>query len=201
VSPDPRDLWTSDDCARWSDALAQYEASVAARGERLPALDAWYRNELPTQIAGRVPPHLTAPELVRIAEWKMKRGVWRGRNLALIRRNDDAAVVLASGQAFAASEPRAAVNHLCALEGVGPATASAVLAAGRPALFPFFDEDAAAVAVGPPVAFTVPYYLRYAEALRARAVDLSRGCPGSIWTPELVGRALWAAHRVQSRPA
>ena len=38
-----------------------------------------------------------------------------------------------------------------------------------------------------PVAFTLPYYLRFADALRERAKQL-----GGRWTPVLVERALWA---------
>ena len=67
--------------------------AVAARGERLPALDAWYRQELPALNAARAHAHVTREELVRVAEWKMKRGVYRARNLMLARGNDDEAVV------------------------------------------------------------------------------------------------------------
>jgi hypothetical protein len=188
-------LWAADDCTAWRAALAGYPAGVAARGERLPALDAWFRDELPALVGARTPRQVTHEELVRVTEWKMKRGVWRARNLALVRGNDPAAVEAASREAFArAAEPRAAIERLVELAGVGPATASAVLAAGEPAAFPFFDEDVAAAIPGlGPVAFTVPYYLRYAEALRGRAAALGRACPDGAWTAELVGRALWAA--------
>jgi hypothetical protein len=82
----------------------------------------------------------------------------------------------------------APITALTALAGVGPATASAVLAAAAPAHYPFFDELVAAQvpALGP-VKWTLGYYARYADALRERARQLGGG-----WTPAAVERALWA---------
>lgn len=186
-------LWRAADAQAWAAALAAYPAMVAARGQRLPELDQWYSQQLPALIAARPEPHVTADELVRITEWKMKRGVWRARNLALVRGNDPEVVIAPSTAAFArADQPRAAVQSLTALAGVGPATASAVLAAAFPAHYPFFDEEAAAAAGLTPVAFTIPFYLRYAQVLRDRAAILTSSC-ATPWTADQVGRALWAA--------
>ena len=67
--------------------------------------------------------------------------------------------------------------------------ASAVLAAARPDIYPFFDEVVAQQIPGlGPVAFTPAYYGRYADRLRARAGELGGG-----WTAHAVGQALWAA--------
>lgn len=190
------DLWACRDCEPWRLALAGYRRAVATRGDRLPVLDDWYSRDLPGIIAGRSPPHLTADELVRVTEWKMKRGVWRARNLALVQTNDPAAVVRASAAAIAAArDPRTAIERLGALDGVGPATASAALAAARPEDYAFFDEEVAATMpdLGP-VRFTVPYYLRYLRALRERADQLAANC-GTRWTADLVGRALWTRSR------
>jgi hypothetical protein len=188
-------LWTSDDCVRWRAALDAYPARVAARDERLPELDAWYRDELPRAIAARSPSFVTLDELVRIATWKMKRGVWRGRNLALVRGNDAALVERLTRDAFSRPGPREPLRALEPLAGVGPATASAVLSPALPDRFPFFDEDVAAQipSLGA-VAFTAPYYERYAAALIARAAGLRARC-GPAWTAELVGRALWSEAR------
>ena len=60
-------LWKSDDLADWKSALDSYTAVVAAQGvASLPALDQWYRDELPDAIAGRRRPHVTHAELVRV---------------------------------------------------------------------------------------------------------------------------------------
>jgi hypothetical protein len=184
------DLWSADAPDAWRDALARYD-DVVARQEvaRLPALDRWYRDELPPAIAARTPAHVTLDELVRLTEWKMARGVWRAPNLVLVRGNDADAVGATSADALArVPHPTAPIKALATLAGVGPATASAVAAAHAPALYPFFDELVAAQvpALGK-VAWTLGYYARYAAALRERAARLGEG-----WTPVMVERALWA---------
>ena len=183
-------LWLNRSADAWRDALATYEDVVARQGvARLAELDRWYRDELPGAIAARRAPHVTHDELVRLTEWKMARGVWRAPNLVLVRGNAPDDVVRWSFQAIAAApHPKAPIVTLAKLAGVGPATASAVVAASHPAVYPFFDELVAAQAphLGS-VKWTVGYYVKYADALRARAAEL-----GDNWTPVDVERALWA---------
>jgi hypothetical protein len=177
--------------ATLSTALARYDDVVAAQGSaKLVELDRWYHRELPGAIAARRTPHLTLAELTRLTEWKMSRGVWRAPNLVLVRSNAAEAVQEVSAAALAlAPHPTRPVAMLAKeLKGVGPATASAVVAAMRPDVYPFFDELVAEqLAVLGPVAWTLSYYARYAEALRERAAAL-----GGEWTPAALERALWA---------
>ena len=44
-----------------------------------------------------------------------------------------------------------------------------------------------------PVAWTAPYYVRYAAALYERAAALRSACPDHAWTAQDVEQALWAA--------
>jgi hypothetical protein len=183
------DLWSNSDPQVWRAAQERYPAVIAAQGvARLPALDRWYQDELPATIAPRHPPYVTVDELIRTTEWKMARGVWRQRNLLLVRSNPPAAVEEASGAAFAAApDPLKPIRLLAELHGVGPATASAIAAAFAPAVYPFFDELVANQIPGlGAVDFTLRYYARYAEALRQRAAQL-----GGDWTPARAERALW----------
>lgn len=184
-------LWSADLGPEWNAALASYEDVLARQGvARLPELDRWYRDELPAAVASRQPAHVTHAELVRVTEWKMARGVWRGRNLALVRGNDAALVARTSAAALAAMpHPTAPIAGLAELAGVGPATASAVAAVAAPDIYPFLDELVSAqVPLAGKLTYTVGYYARYASALRERAAKL-----GSPWTPVLVERALWAS--------
>jgi hypothetical protein len=183
-------LWTADAPARWTDALSRYEAVIAAQGvTSLPAHDRWYQHELSTAIAARATPHVTHGELVRLTEWKMARGEWRARNLVLVRGNTERDVERITSEALAlAPHPTKPIAMVATLAGVGPATASAVLAAHRPSHYSFFDELVAAqVPTLGPVRWTLGYYARYADALRERAAAL-----GGEWTPAMLERALWA---------
>jgi hypothetical protein len=183
-------LWSSPDPARWRLALRRYDAVIASQGvTKLPDRDRWYRTELPEAIAARKPRYVTHPELVRLTEWKMSRGKWRARNLVLVKGNATETVKAVSAAGLAlAPHPTAPISKIAELEGVGPATASAVAAAAEPGIYPFFDEVVAEQIPGlGPVAFTLGYYARYADCIRERATTL-----GSRWTPVMVERALWA---------
>jgi hypothetical protein len=184
------DLWAATKEASWRAALDAYDGVVAAQGvARLPVLDAWYQRELPVLIRSRSPMHVALDELARLTEWKMARGEWRARNLVLVRGNDPDAVVQASTEAFAAMpHPTKPIARIAELDGVGPATASAVVAAIAPAGYPFFDELVAAQVPGLGIVkWTHGYYAKYATALRERADALGHG-----WTASAVERALWA---------
>lgn len=183
-------LWASDERKLWKAALESYPAVIEGQGvARLPELDRWYREDLPAAIAGRKTPHVTHDELVRVTEWKMARGIFRPRNLVLVRGNAPALVEKTSTAALAAiPDPKRPVALLAELAGVGPATASAIAAAAAPDVYPFFDELVGAQVPGlGTVAFTPVYYAKYAAALRARADELGDG-----WTPVTVEQALWA---------
>lgn len=183
------DLWNAP-AASWRSALGRYEPVVAAQGvARLAELDRWYHDELPARLRDRATPHATLDELARLTEWKMARGVWRAPNLVRVRGNPPALVEEATREGLAlVPHPTAPIARVASLDGVGPATASALLAAFAPATYPFFDELVAAQvpALGV-VKWTLGYYARYADALRDRASAL-----GGDWTPAMVERALWA---------
>jgi hypothetical protein len=195
-------VWQENDCAQWQKWLDTYDTAISALGkEKLVNLDKWFREELPATILERAPPCIHHDELQGIAAWKMHRGSWRERNRQLIAAIPPEKVEEVSREAFAAiPDPRKPVAILSTLPGVGPATASAALAACAPHVYPFFDELVAAFIPGlGPVAFTMPYYLKYASALRERADQLNATCADKSsttalhkWTPHDVAQALWA---------
>ncbi len=184
------DLWSTDSADAWKQQLERYSSTIDRQQvAALPDRDRWYREELPEAIAARAGAHITHAELVRLTEWKMARGVWRARNLVLVKGNEPQLVEATSAAALTEiPHPTKPISILARLAGVGPATASAVAAAVAPEIYPFFDELVAAQIPGlGPVAFTMSYYGKYAAELRDRARAL-----GGDWTPVLVERALWA---------
>lgn len=189
-------LWNNEHCADWQAVLEKYPEIIHAQLVRgLDELDAWYRSDFPRLVAARKPAYITRTELEQVTTWKMKRGVWRERDRLLLAGNPPAVIKKTSREAFAAvPDPRKPISILSGLAGVGPATASAVLAGYSPALFPFFDE---LVAQQIPnlgaIAFTAAYYQRYAAALRERAAKLNEHRESRVWTAHEVSQALWAA--------
>lgn len=184
-------LWSARASDAWNSSLHSYAAVIERQGvAKLPEVDAWYRDELPGLIASRRLVHITLPELIRITEWKMHRGVWRAPNLVRVRSNPPETVIEVTVRGLArCPHPTQPLGEIASLDGVGPATASAVAAAFLPNVYPFFDELVAAqIPELGPVKWTLGYYAKYAGHLRMRAADI-----GTEWTPVMVERALWAS--------
>ena len=184
-------LWSALASDAWTDALSAYPSVIAQQGvAKLPELDTWYRDELPGTIASRRLVHVTLRELVRVTEWKMYRGVWRAPNLIRVKNNPAETVIETTVRGFARTpHPTQPIGEIASLDGVGPATASALVAALLPSVYPFFDELVAAqIPDLGAVKWTLGYYAKYAERLRARAAEL-----GDAWTPVMVERSLWAS--------
>ncbi|XP_055265038.1 uncharacterized protein LOC129545203 isoform X2 [Moschus berezovskii] len=196
-------LWSCADPSRWAAVLECRGAVLRARAGpqgRLEALDRWYREELPAAIKARAEKHVTRDELERLLAWKLARGRFRPRLQQLVAANTPELVVQRSAAAFRLlPDMHAAVMALCALRGVGPATASAVLAAGAPEVAAFMSEEAVAAVPGlPALQDTVKHYLLYLSRVQERATALSQDslCPSlgsafGLWTPHYVETALW----------
>ena len=185
-----KDLWSDENLDLWQAALDTYDDVISRQGsKRLRSHDRWYRQELPSTINSRRPPFVTLDELAKTTEWKMARGAWRQRNLILVRSNAPELVEETSQEAFSSiPDAKKPISILSRLSGVGPATASAVVAAAAPERYPFFDDIVAGQIEGlGKMGFTSSFYSRYSEAIRDRAGRLGEG-----WTPAMVERALWA---------
>merc|ERR1712165_660796 len=132
--------------SKYQEALQAKADSKNSKSEVLLKLDKWYQNELPKKIKSRgKESHLTHEELVQLIKWKLARGVFRPRLKDLIQMNTPRVVIQESKKAFRAifkrNDLEAAMGALSNLKGVGPAMASAVLAAGCPELAPFMADE------------------------------------------------------------
>lgn len=186
----------STNVAAWKEALSSYDATLQSLSQKktdLLLLDSFYRTQLPHLLCQRRPdPFLTQPELHRLMQWKLSRGKWRPRLLDFVALLDGAAVESASRRAFAAlPDLAAAISALASLKGVGPATASAVLAAYAPDVAPFMSDEAMVAAVGNAKDYTLKQYLLFAGKLQKKAKELS--AESEVFTPSDVERALWSS--------
>ncbi|GAA6021726.1 hypothetical protein JCM11491_001394 [Sporobolomyces phaffii] len=148
---------------------------------------------------------LTQEGLETLMTWKLARGKWRPRLQQLVASNDAATVEDATridpAQFPAADfeDVKASMTRFCTLKGVGPATASAILALYDPRNEPFMsdqamtyvgsrsdDDDADAAAARIKLEYTVKAWHRYRAQMQLRRDD-------EEWnTVEDLERALWS---------
>lgn len=137
----------------------------------LVELDGWYRGELRDSMETRRAENeegnafLTLEEVEKLMQWKLavrsflpltaekctltsssslsQRGKWRPRLQQLVSSNPSSSVHSCTSTASLPSLPRAsALKELSTLKGLGPATASAVLALWYPSTEPFMSDEA-----------------------------------------------------------
>lgn len=191
-------LFGCEEAAAWRRAFDKYwdvvEARVKGGKPKLLQLDKWYQEELPALISSRSEKHLTQSELVKLMEWKLTRGKFRPKLQQLVASNGDDAVRECSRKAFGLlPDVQAAVAALSALKGVGPATASAVLAAGAPESAAFMSDEAMESVPGlKPIQYTAKHYALYLQKMAAQSAKLNKTDPQQGWTPHRVELCLWA---------
>lgn len=148
---------------------------------------------------------MSKDQLVRLVDWKLRRGKWRPRLLDYAKAAADEAVSDSSLRCFAILANRQQANNECTadtlkasmaaimeLKGVGAATASAIISAAD-ASVPFMSDDALSTCLGSRD-YTVTAAVRLMEAVQKKARALSRhGDAERKWTSRDVERCLFAA--------
>lgn len=199
----------------------RYKASVSSRapqgGETLAELDEWYQalphlaslNDLASSIHDK-------PSLVRLMRWKLAREKHRPMLLSLIASNPPAVCTevlrraaerllshhtlsLSSSSSFPASEllnaVQATMKILAELRGVGPATASAIVAAWVP--HGIFQSDELALnllGTHTKIEYTWPFYKRfYADAVQClqRVSSAEEHSSAAVQTGRDLERVAW----------
>ncbi|XP_031372510.1 uncharacterized protein LOC116187722 isoform X3 [Punica granatum] len=166
----------------WREALSAYSARIESLNKPdLVSLDSFYRHQLPPLLRGRNPnPHITKSELSQLMKWKLTRGKWslcfsaeiefRPRLMDFVSSLDEGTVKSASQKAFQAlPDISKVVSELTVLKGVGPATASAILAAYAPEVAPFMSDEAMEAALGSSKDYSLKQYMLFVEKLQAKA--------------------------------
>merc|ERR1712142_1157429 len=181
--------------SKYQDALQAKADSKNSKSEVLLKLDKWYQNELPKKIKSRgKEAHLTHEEIVQLIKWKLARGKFRPRLKDLIQMNTPRVVMQETKKAFRAIDKKkdleAAVSAPSNLKGVGPAMASAVLAAGAPEIAPFMaDELLMSMPEVEGIDYTMKEYMKLVEKTN-ECVDRLNAQGGS-WNTHKVEMAVW----------
>jgi len=180
---------------KYQEALNAKAYAKSSKPETLLKLDKWYQTELPKKIKSRgTDAFLTHDEIVQTIKWKLARGQFRPRLKDLVQMNTPRVVMQETKKAFRAiykkKDLEAAVLALSNLKGVGPAMASAVLAAGAPEVAPFMaDECLLSMPDIEGIDYTTKEYLKLVEKTNECVQRLNS--QGGQWTPHKVELALW----------
>ncbi|XP_017274053.1 uncharacterized protein zgc:112496 [Kryptolebias marmoratus] len=192
-------LFACEKPAAWRSVYEKYWDVVEANAKgkkpgKLLELEKWYQEELPSLISSRPDKHVTQSELVKLMEWKLIRGKFRPRLQQLAASNSEDVVQKCSRKAFSLlPDVQAAIAELSSLKGIGPATASAVLAAGAPQLTAFMSDEAVESVPGlKPIQYTAKHYALYLDKMAARSAKLNKVDPQQNWTPHRLEMCLWA---------
>ncbi|KAL3199523.1 hypothetical protein MRX96_013847 [Rhipicephalus microplus] len=180
--------------SQWSYVLSMYKEVLKQKAalrtkkggpEELIKLDAWYQEQLPKTIQARKDKHLVHEELVKIMKWKLMRGKYRPQLLDLVRINTELAVKSTSKKAFRKlPNLSGAITALTNLKGIGPATASAILAAAFPEQAPYMADESMLSTPGVEATdYTLAEYLNYAERIKTCTEQLAQKDPNGTWTP------------------
>ncbi|TDH73213.1 hypothetical protein CCR75_000527 [Bremia lactucae] len=216
-------LWSSSSDVVWATVWARYDLVLQSMHSDLVALDTWYVDSYPPILRAREPqPYMTQEELKKLMQWKLKKGKWRPQLMKYISELTVSEVKQASLTGYSEIKRgnlRAATEAFCALKGVsyidlseqshrwndenglsmkvGPATASAMLAAYDESV-PFMSDEAleAIAAIIGPRKYTLPHFLIFTEQLRAKAKWLNEQ-RASNGHGKSVDTRVWTAQRVQ----
>ncbi|XP_075755322.1 uncharacterized protein LOC102443902 isoform X1 [Pelodiscus sinensis] len=190
-------LYDCEDPIYWRTVFGVYWDVLKAKGgkqKKLAELDKWYQEELPVAIAGRKEKYLTRAEVVKLMEWKLARGKFRPRLQQLVATNSSETVESCTRKAFQLlPDVAAAITELSRLKAVGPATASAILAAGAPEAAAFMADEAVESIPGlTPIQYTLKHYILYLDKIQLCVMKLNKADAETAWTPHHVERCLWA---------
>ncbi|KAH9834719.1 hypothetical protein Tdes44962_MAKER08631 [Teratosphaeria destructans] len=133
--------------ATFTSLLKQYPRHIPAH---LQTLEQDRCLRIPHTTTHRAPSYLTKPDLTTLMDWKLAHGTPRPTLPKLIRSNPAETVTTITREALQTLPPdpvhdptslRRSLDHLCALRGVGPATASLLLSVADTTRFPFFSDE------------------------------------------------------------
>ncbi|CAG0919426.1 unnamed protein product [Notodromas monacha] len=181
----------------YSDAL-DLKCEAKKKPAELKKLDNWFQKELPGILSERLPDkYFSHDEIVQCMRWKLVRGKFRPGLKELVQMNTPRVVLNETKKAYRQltkkDDLQSAIQALSNLKGVGPAFASAILAAMAPEKIPFMaDECLMAISDVGSIDYTVKEYLQFVEQMVAVCERLNKQAGSDSWNPHRVEMALWA---------
>lgn len=155
--------------------LSRIAAAHPKTKSKLPEMERAYESLRSTSS----PKPLSLTDLETVLNWKLVRGTFRPSLMSLIRCNSNDSVIEVTKEALILLKNGNDINtwtlalkELIRLRGVGPATASAILALWTPTV-PFYSDEAAHIALG-------LQKLKYTEKEVMMYVDRMRDCAGQL---------------------
>eukprot|EP00594_Rhizosolenia_setigera_P003380 CAMPEP_0178942258 /NCGR_PEP_ID=MMETSP0789-20121207/1892_1 /TAXON_ID=3005 /ORGANISM="Rhizosolenia setigera, Strain CCMP 1694" /LENGTH=292 /DNA_ID=CAMNT_0020621643 /DNA_START=15 /DNA_END=893 /DNA_ORIENTATION=- len=189
----------------WETIESQYDEMILEKGgTKLKELDN-YCNNLSNKLSLKQQQNITKENLLKIIEWKFTKGKPRNALWGRLRSNTDQAVKEASQESFskviAVNNDDVedcvisnAIESMCVLNGVGPATASAILSLYSSKNFAFMDDEVIeSVLYNKKRAYTLKIYLEMNEKCMQIADVLNNINESDEWNARRVGRAIWTA--------
>jgi len=214
----------SDDPMDWSAALKSYKAALelVAGAKKDPSklllLDRWYADGQVDIPGCKAMPYSTDFEtFIKICEWKLTRGIFRPGLMQRAQSNRDQEVEEACKRAEAHLQVAAGCNpedvHGAAVQavnlldrtlfGVGPATASAILARQFPWAVAFMSDEAMQASGlfsrATDIKYDIKAFANFNKLVQGKADSLNKKLGKCAWTGDAVARALWAHHHLGSQ--
>ncbi|KAH9809421.1 hypothetical protein DFH28DRAFT_905328 [Melampsora americana] len=181
--------------------LYQQALLLKHKGDRkLLDLDLQLKQDIDKELDSEWTPKI---KLETVLRWKMLRGKFRPTLPSLVNSNseelvtsviDEAMKQLKECKSVQDSLSSGAIETMCKLKGIGPATASAFLSWVRPTLIPFMSDESAEYLqsdIGP-IKYTLPYYKQYAISMETKMKELNeQSHKNDRWDVGLIERTFW----------
>lgn len=153
---------------------------------------------------------LKKEDYVKLVDWKLTRGKWRPRLLDFAKTCENEAIEDASKKAFEVLDQsiktskdnmssiiafQQALDVLCELKGLGPATASAILSAYDESI-PFMSDEALSAVMGSKE-YTKKAAVALITSVRRKSKELSKAS-GKAWSSRDIEKCLFITASKQS---
>ena len=184
----------------WKDVLTKYDDAIRALADYkkkldLVSLDKFYRDEYINIVMSRDPPVLHLNELSNVMKWKLSRGKMRPLQKLVDSNCDEEvrAITKSAIQSLKDGDWEQGILTLTSLKGIGPATASAILAPLFPDIVPFMADEVLFITCDGKREYTMKAYHTMRSSLLNKSIELS----GSS-SLEDIGRCIWIIYTLST---